>query len=112
MKSLAGEKIKKIMIHSTNWIGDAVMTTPAMDVLRSFFPTAEIVVVANPLVAIFGPTDYTTTSPMTTKTKLIRKDTPCTPCLLRQCPKDHQCMQAVTADEVFQAAAESLDKPQ
>jgi len=24
MKSLTGEKIKKIMIRSTNWIGDAV----------------------------------------------------------------------------------------
>ncbi|MCD6151686.1 MAG: glycosyltransferase family 9 protein, partial [Deltaproteobacteria bacterium] len=56
MKSLTGEKIKKIMIRSTNWIGDAVMTTPAMGVLRSFFPTAEIVVVANPLVAeLFSP---------------------------------------------------------
>ncbi len=88
------------------------MTTPAMGVLRSFFPTAEIVVVANPLVAIFGPTDHTTTSPMTAKARLIRKETPCTPCLLRQCPKDHQCMQAVTAEEVLQAAAELLDMPQ
>jgi len=65
-----------------------------------------------PLVAIFGPTDYTTTSPMTTKAKLIRKETPCAPCLLRQCPKEHQCMQAVTAEEVFQAAAELLDSKQ
>lgn len=41
----------KILIRSTNWIGDAVMTTPAMDAVRSSFPTAEIVVAANPLVA-------------------------------------------------------------
>ena len=51
MKTLAVNDIRKIMVRSTNWIGDAVMTTPAMGVLRHFFPDAEIVVVANPLVS-------------------------------------------------------------
>ncbi|MBN2331872.1 MAG: lipopolysaccharide heptosyltransferase II [Deltaproteobacteria bacterium] len=60
--------------------------------------------VGTPIVAIFGPTDHTTTSPLTTDFTLIRKPTPCAPCLLRQCPKDHQCMTAITADEVFAAA--------
>ena len=62
-----------------------------------------------PLVAIFGPTDHTTTSPVSSNARLIHKTVACAPCLLRQCPKDHQCMKAVTAEEVFQAAAELLD---
>ena len=38
------------MVRATNWIGDAVMTTPALGDLRSAFPRAEIVMVANPAV--------------------------------------------------------------
>jgi heptosyltransferase-2 len=34
-----------------NWIGDAVMTLPAIGVIREFFPQAEITVLANPLVS-------------------------------------------------------------
>lgn len=51
MKALDCKNIKKIMVRSTNWVGDAVMTTPAMGALRAAFPDAEIVVVANPLVS-------------------------------------------------------------
>lgn len=43
--------VRKILIRATNWIGDAVMTTPALGAVRSAFPAAEIVVVANPPVA-------------------------------------------------------------
>ena len=45
------QDIGKIFIRSTNWIGDAVMTTPAMGAVRTAFPRAEIVVAANPIVA-------------------------------------------------------------
>jgi len=43
--------IRRIFIRSTNWIGDAVMTTPAMARVRAAFPGAEIAVAANPTVA-------------------------------------------------------------
>ncbi|MBR5998290.1 MAG: lipopolysaccharide heptosyltransferase II [Deltaproteobacteria bacterium] len=51
MKPLIEVPVKKIMVRSANWIGDAVMTTPAMMAVRRAFPEAEIVVVANPVVA-------------------------------------------------------------
>ncbi len=51
MKTLTREHPRKIMVRTTNWIGDAVMTTPAMAAIRAAFPAAEITVVANPLVA-------------------------------------------------------------
>ncbi len=63
-----------------------------------------------PLVAIFGSTDHTTTSPCTDKAVIVRKDVACAPCKLRECPTDHHCMTAVTADDVVQAALCLLGK--
>ena len=41
----------KILIRSTNWIGDAVMSLPAIRAVRARLPAAEIVVLARPWVA-------------------------------------------------------------
>lgn len=57
-----------------------------------------------PLVAIFGSTDHATTSPYTDKAVIVRKEIECAPCKLRECPTDHRCMTAVSADDVVQAA--------
>lgn len=43
--------IRRILVRVTNWIGDAVMNTPALAAIRATYPHAEIVLVANPLVA-------------------------------------------------------------
>lgn len=42
---------EKILIRSTNWIGDAVMTTPAIRTIRENFPESEIVLLAYPWVS-------------------------------------------------------------
>lgn len=60
-----------------------------------------------PLVAIFGSTDHRTTYPFSDNSVVVRKETECAPCLLRECPTDHRCMTAVTAQDVV-AAAEKL----
>jgi heptosyltransferase-2 len=41
---------KRVLIRSTNWIGDAVMTTPAVRAIRRNFPTARISLLAKPWV--------------------------------------------------------------
>lgn len=61
-----------------------------------------------PTVAVFGPTDADVTSPVGPYTRLIRHDVECNPCLLRECPIDHRCMDRVTIDEVFDAVGELL----
>ncbi len=61
-----------------------------------------------PLVAIFGPTDHTTTSPLSDNTRIVRKAFDCAPCLLRQCPTDHRCMEAIEVADVLVAARELL----
>lgn len=45
------ETISNILVRSTNWIGDAVMTTPALRAIRESFPGARVTVLANSLVA-------------------------------------------------------------
>ena len=61
-----------------------------------------------PMVAIFGPTDHTTTSPWGTRAQIVRHPVECSPCMLRQCPIDHRCMQRVTVEEVLSAAADLI----
>ena len=42
---------RKILIRSTNWIGDAVMTTPAVRTIRENFPDSEISILVLPWVS-------------------------------------------------------------
>lgn len=53
-----------------------------------------------PLVAIFGSTDHTGTSPYSSKAVVVRSAVECAPCKLRECPTDHRCMLAVSVDDV------------
>lgn len=57
-----------------------------------------------PLVAIFGSTDHTGTSPYSKKAVVVRNKVDCSPCKLRECPTDHRCMLAVTEDSVVESA--------
>ena len=41
----------KILIRATNWVGDAVMSLPAIRAVHTRFPAAELVVLARPWVA-------------------------------------------------------------
>ena len=41
---------ERILVRSTNWIGDVVMTLPALEALRERFPTSRITVLARPWV--------------------------------------------------------------
>ena len=51
MQKLDSSDIRKILVRSTNWIGDAVMTTPALGAIRAAFPSSEIVLAANPVIS-------------------------------------------------------------
>ncbi len=50
---------RKILIRATNWIGDAIMTTPAVRTIRQNFPKAEISILVHPWVAdVFSASPY------------------------------------------------------
>jgi len=61
-----------------------------------------------PTVAIFGPTDPLTTSPFGSGHELVRHPVDCSPCLLRECPIDHRCMQGISVEMVHAAAMRQL----
>ena len=42
---------RKIMVRATNWVGDGVISLPALEALRIRFPESEIVLVAKPWVS-------------------------------------------------------------
>jgi len=61
-----------------------------------------------PVVAVFGPTNEHETRPRATAHAIVVSDAWCRPCMLRECPLDHQCMRAVSASTVLAAARRNL----
>lgn len=61
-----------------------------------------------PLVAMFGPTNPATTSPYGPGHELLRRPVDCSPCLLRECPIDHRCMEGIGVEEAHTAAVRQL----
>ena len=47
-KPIDKSKIHRILIRATNWVGDAVMTMPALEAVRTNFPDANITILARP----------------------------------------------------------------
>ena len=61
-----------------------------------------------PVIAIFGPTNTDRTSPLGPSI-IIKKEIGCSPCKYRTCPfKNHECMQKVSVEEVFEALEKSI----
>jgi len=88
-KKIDKAKVKRIIIRATNWVGDAVMTLPALEAVKENFPAASITVLAKPWVEpIFsnhpavdriltfkkGEGAFTGLGEMTRAIRLIRKD--------------------------------------
>jgi heptosyltransferase II len=65
--------------------------------------------VGRPVVAVFGPTDEAATAPLGPHT-IVRHDVWCRPCLLRECPLDHGCLQGVSGGQVVRAALPWLER--
>jgi heptosyltransferase-2 len=45
------DTIRRIVIRAPNWIGDAVMSEPAVSMVRTLFPQAEVTLLAKPIIA-------------------------------------------------------------
>ncbi len=62
--------------------------------------------VGTPIVAIFGSTDPSETSPLCDKYKIVSKPVDCSPCWKRECPTDHRCMELIKVSDVMDAVKE------
>ncbi len=77
------------------------------------------VAVGTPVIAIFGPTDYTRTAPYGKNHIMIRKDLKCSPCSKidmdinkrikrKQCPYNYKCINDISVDDVFKIIKKKL----
>jgi heptosyltransferase-2 len=59
MAELKPNNIKRIVVRGTNWVGDAVMTVPALRKLRTLFPDAHITLATRkPTDGLFADSDF------------------------------------------------------
>src|SRR5678815_2382403 len=57
--NVQAESIKSVVVRGTNWVGDSVMTVPALRALRSVLPDAHITLVIRPgTKGIFSEADF------------------------------------------------------
>jgi heptosyltransferase-2 len=61
-----------------------------------------------PVTAVFGPTNEHETRPLGAMHTVVASDAWCRPCMLRECPLDHQCMRSVDVPTVLSAARRHL----
>ncbi len=55
-----------------------------------------------PTLAIFGSTDPIATGPRGPKTRIVRHEIECAPCLKPECPTDFRCMLSIEPEEVWE----------
>lgn len=60
-------------------------------------------------VAVIGSTDPVATAPFSDSSIMVRVPVPCSPCLKKECPIDHKCMDLISVDRVFQICQSILD---
>lgn len=59
MSRVGAENIKRVVVRGTNWVGDSVMTIPALRALRRVLPAANITLVIRPgTKGIFREVDF------------------------------------------------------
>jgi heptosyltransferase-2 len=59
MPSLRAESIKRVVVRGTNWVGDSLMTVPALRALRQVLPDARLTLVTRPgTKGIFSESDF------------------------------------------------------
>ena len=63
-----------------------------------------------PVVVIMGPTDPRYTNANLEKTIVLRRETECSPCHLKECTLDHRCMTEITPELVLQAGKQLLQE--
>ncbi len=56
--------------------------------------------VGTPVVALFGPTDPGRTAPSGSPAKVLDRYVFCSPCFLKECPYQHECMVEISPEQV------------
>jgi len=108
---LARTRHRPIVLTGRTSLAQSAAVLSVVDLLVSndTGPAHVAAALGRPVVVVFGPTDPVTTRPFSELAAIVRKPPECAPCMLRDCPIDHRCMTAVTAEEVFGHARRALE---
>lgn len=60
--------------------------------------------VGTPTVVFFGPTDPGRTAPLGAPSIVLDRYVFCSPCYLKKCPYEHECMEEITVERALEAA--------
>jgi heptosyltransferase-2 len=63
-----------------------------------------------PTVAIFGSTDPIATGPRGPKTRIVKHDVSCAPCLKPECKTDYRCLLSIEPEEVWEEMEGLMEK--
>jgi heptosyltransferase-2 len=63
-----------------------------------------------PTVAIFGSTDPVATGPRGPRTRIVKHDVSCAPCLKPECPTDYRCLLSIEPEEVWEEMEGLMEK--
>lgn len=88
----------------------AIIQSCSLVITNDTGPRHFAVAFGKPVVVIMGPTDPRYTNLNLEKTVVLRENLDCSPCHLRICPRDHECMTRITPDRVIQASEKLLDQ--
>ncbi|HLM58355.1 MAG TPA: lipopolysaccharide heptosyltransferase II [Pyrinomonadaceae bacterium] len=107
---LARVRFKPSVLTGRTSLAQSAAVLSAADLLVSndTGPAHVAAALGRPVVVVFGPTDPVTTRPFSDLATVVREPPECAPCMLRDCPVDHRCMTAITAEEVFGHARRAL----
>jgi len=102
-------KVDPIILTGETNLSEAVSVLSEVDLfISNDMGLAHIApAVGTKTLVIFGPTDPKTTKPI--GSEIVRKELDCAPCMLRECPIDHPCMNEISAEQVFETAQKLMN---
>jgi heptosyltransferase-2 len=105
-------KHQPILLTGKTSVAEAVALISIADVLvtNDTGPAHIGAALGTPTLVIFGPTNPLTTYPFSAHAQMICEPPDCAPCMLRDCPIDHRCMTAISAERVFREAIMVIER--
>jgi lipopolysaccharide heptosyltransferase I len=109
---ISGMKVSAVnLAGATSLMGLAALYQAARLVISTDTGPMHIAAaVGTPLVAIFGSTAPWRTGPWGEEHLVPRAEMDCSPCLKKNCPKNSECMRAISVEQVVSAVNEILDR--
>lgn len=62
------------------------------------------------VVGLYGPSNHTKTGPIGAKSKVVRAEIDCSPCMKKKCKINRECMKQISSEQVIDALKSILDE--